>query len=82
MKAPSRVVTGFTDSTPLLSTPDELRARAEEEGFLFFKSFLPKEVLLELRGQILEIVDRYGWLKKGTERMDGIGDLEAIARDD
>jgi len=82
MKAPSRVITGFTDSTPLLMAPNELRARADEEGFLFFKSFLPKDVLLELRGQILEIVDRYGWLKNGTERMDGIGDLEAIARDD
>jgi len=82
MKAPSRVITGFTDSTPLLETPDALRARADDEGFLFFKSLLPKEPLLELRGQILEIVDRYGWLKKGTERIDGIGDLEAIARDD
>ena len=81
-KAPQQVTTGFVDSTPLLSSPDELRARADEDGFLFFKKYLPKETLFDLRGQILEIVDRYGWLKKGTERMEGIGDLDAIARDD
>lgn len=79
---PQQVVTGFPDSTPLLASPDKLRARAEEEGYLFFKGLLPKESLLELRGQILEIVDRYGWLKKGVDRMEGIGNLEAIARDD
>jgi hypothetical protein len=82
LQAPSKVITGFTDSTPLLSAPDKLRARADEEGFLFFKRLLPKDLLLELRGQILEIIDRQGWLKKGTDRMDGIGDLAAIARDD
>jgi hypothetical protein len=81
-KAPEKLVTGYIDSTPLLSSPNELRARAHEDGFLFFKKFLPAELLWELRGQILEIVDRYGWLKKGTNRMDGIGDLDTIALGD
>ena len=79
---PHRVIIGFPDSTHLLASPEKLRARAEEEGFLFFKGLLPKAPLLELRDQILEIVERYGWIKKGTNRMDGIGDLETIARDD
>ncbi len=82
LKPPSKVITGFTDSSPLLTDLEKLHARADEDGFLFFKGMLPKEVVLELRGQILEIVDRYGWLKKGADRMDGIGDLEAIAQDD
>lgn len=81
LRTPYKVITGFTDSTPLLNSPKELRARADEDGFLFFKGFLPKEPLLELRRQILEIVNRHGWLKKGTDLMEGVCDLEAIARD-
>jgi hypothetical protein len=82
LQPPHRVITGFSDSTPLLATPDKLRARGEEDGFLFFKGLLPKDTLLELRDQILQIIEKNGWLKKGTNRMDGIGDLETIARDD
>jgi Phytanoyl-CoA dioxygenase (PhyH) len=81
-RVPTKVVTGFPDSTPLLSDPEALRARGERDGFLFFKQLLPKEPLLEVRRQILEIVARNGWLKKGTKLMDGIGDIAAIARSD
>jgi hypothetical protein len=82
MAAPEEVVTGFTDSTSLLDAPDQLRARADEDGFLFFKQLLPKELLLELRRQILEIVARHGWLQPGTDLMDGIANLAAIAEAD
>jgi hypothetical protein len=82
LAAPQRTETGFLDSTPLLASPEKLRAQAEEDGYLFFKGYLPKAPILELRRQILDIVDRYGWLKKDTEPLDGIGDLDAIARDD
>ena len=81
-KVPTKVITGFLNSTPLLSSPKALRARAERDGYLFFKGLLPREPLLEVRRQILEIVARNGWLKKGTKPMDGIGDLDAIARSD
>jgi len=80
--AAPRVVTGFFDSTPLLSNPEALRERAAEDGFLFFKSLLPKEPLLTLRRQILEIIAARGWLKDGTDLMDGIGDIDAIAREE
>ncbi len=73
-------ITGFVDSTPLLANPDALRARAEQDGFLYFRRFLPTEPLLELRRQILQIVDRHGWLAKGTNLMDAIADLDAIAQ--
>ena len=79
-KMPHKVVTGFLNSTPLLSSPQALRARADRDGYLFFKGLLPKEPLLEVRRQILEVVERNGWLRKGTKLMDGIGDLGAIAR--
>lgn len=81
MEPRQRTITGFTDSTPLLQSPEKLRARADEDGFLFFKNFLPKDPLLELRRQILEIINKHGLLKKGTNLMDGIGDAETIARD-
>jgi len=80
VRTPQRVVTGFTDSTPLLGAPDELRARAAVDGFLYFKKFLAPEPLLELRRQILEIIQRAGLLKTGMDLMEGVGDLEAIAR--
>ncbi|MFA7343581.1 MAG: phytanoyl-CoA dioxygenase family protein [Terrimicrobiaceae bacterium] len=80
--APDKIVTGFADSTSLLGSPERLRARADEEGFLFFKQLLPKELLLELRRQVLGIVARHGWLRPGTDVMDGIADPDAIAASD
>lgn len=82
MTNPSRVDTGFIDSTELLESPEALRARAAEDGFLFFRQFLPPEPLLELRRQILKIVQRYGWLKAGIDLMAGVADLEAVAMSD
>ena len=31
----------FSDATPLLDDPAGLRERAEQDGYLFFKHFLP-----------------------------------------
>lgn len=70
---------GFRDATPLLASPEKLRARAEEDGFLFFKQFLPPGPLLDLRRQIIDIVARRGWIRPGTDPMDGVADLVAIA---
>jgi hypothetical protein len=79
---PTEVVTGFADSTPLLGDAAALRARAETDGFLFFRGFLPTEPLWELRRQILQIVQRYGWLRRDAELMDGVADLDAVAASD
>jgi len=82
MTTPTRVHTGFTDSTDLLGQPQQLRARAAEDGFLYFRQFLPAEPVWELRRQMLEVVKRHGWLKPGTELMDGIVDHDAVAASD
>jgi hypothetical protein len=70
----------FEDSTPLLNDAVALRARAERDGYLFFKRFLPAEPILELRRQMLEICAERGWLKKDRPMMDGVMDEEAINR--
>ena len=68
----------FYDATPLLDDPAALRARAEQDGYLFFKHFLPTEPLLELRRQMLEICAERGWLAKGHDLMDGVIDVDAL----
>ncbi|MCC6579089.1 MAG: phytanoyl-CoA dioxygenase family protein [Phycisphaeraceae bacterium] len=73
-------IEGFVDSTALFNDPLALRYRAEEDGFLFFRSLLPKEPLLELRRQIVTILARRGWLRPGTDPMEAIVDRDMIAR--
>jgi len=82
LRPPTKVVTGFVDSTPLLGDPTALRARADADGYLFFRGFLPKEPLLELRRQVLEVVRQHGWLRKDKDIMEGVADLDAVARAD
>jgi len=69
---------GFQDATPLLAYPEQLRARADEDGFLFFKQLIPREAIEEVRSRILEVLDRRGLLDRSRPAMDGIVDLEAI----
>jgi len=70
----------FTDSTPLLQDWDALRARAEEDGFLFFKRFLPREEVLEVRADELAVVERHGWRQPGQDALGGRINLDAINR--
>ena len=70
----------YENSMELLSDPARLRAKADAGGYLFFKGLLPSEPLLEVRHQILEILDRYGFLDKQTELMDGRIDMEKVAQ--
>lgn len=82
LQSPTRVTTGFFDATPLLADPAALRLRAAEDGFLFFRQFLPAKPLWELRRQILDVVNRHGWILAGTEVMDAMADRDAVAASD
>ena len=62
----------FADSTPLLADPAALRARASEQGYLFFRSLLDGESVLDLRRQILEICQQHGWLDESAPLMEGV----------
>jgi len=65
-------VTPFQDATPYLETPNTLRAFAQDKGYLFFKGLLPETDVLDLRKQIIQIVQEYGWLSSKTPPLLGI----------
>lgn len=75
------VTRSFKDSTPLLDTPEALRQRADEDGYLFFKQIVPKEIMLSLRKDILSLLQEHNWLSSAHNMMDGICDVEAIHKD-
>ena len=56
------MVRWMEDSTPLLGNPEELRERASRDGFLFFRGLAPPDLVLALRGRVLEYASRTGWL--------------------
>ena len=68
----------FTDSSALLDNPPALRKRAAEDGYLFFKHFLPKEEIFELRKDMLGVVDKYGWRQPGQDAYGGLVDVQAL----
>jgi hypothetical protein len=74
----SAISTGFIDSADLLSVPEALRARAAEEGYLYLKGLLPKDLILELRHEFLMVCSKYGWVDPSSDLMEGIGNAEAI----
>jgi ectoine hydroxylase-related dioxygenase (phytanoyl-CoA dioxygenase family) len=70
----------YTDSMSLLDDAAALRARADEDGLLFFRGLLPRDLVLELRAQFLQILANRGWLKGNPT--DALADKEAIERED
>ncbi len=61
----------FEDATPLLGDVNALRAKAAQDGFLFFRALVPVPPLLGLRRDMVTVLDRYGWIKPGSDPMDG-----------
>src|SRR5687768_16313078 len=51
----------LVDSTPLLHDADALRVRGADDGHLFFKGLLPVDDVLEVRADILGVVEKHGW---------------------
>ena len=62
----------FTVSNDLLDTPEELRRRAQEDGYLYFRNLIDQESINNLRRDFLEICHRHGWAEGGDSLMDGI----------
>jgi hypothetical protein len=56
----------FFNSSPIADSPTDLRARADQDGCVFFRGLLPPEPVLDLRRQILELCARHGFLAPET----------------
>jgi ectoine hydroxylase-related dioxygenase (phytanoyl-CoA dioxygenase family) len=61
----------FEDSAPLIEQPEPLRERAARDGFLFFRGLLPTEIVLPLRGCVLEYASEIGWLDPTAATSEG-----------
>ncbi len=68
----------FADATSLLGDGRALRARAEEDGYLFFKKLIPTKDVLEVRADVLQIVERHGWRQPGQGALGGLLDTSAF----
>ena len=60
-------------------TPDALRKRLDETGYLFFRNFLDPGSLLALRKEVLGICQKHGWLLPGSELIQGKGRPDAYS---
>jgi hypothetical protein len=80
--ADAPMVEHLDDAAPLLHDPEALRRRAERDGYLYFRGLLPRDLVLGLRQQFVDILSEFGWLRAGTDPMDGVADREAVAEID
>jgi ectoine hydroxylase-related dioxygenase (phytanoyl-CoA dioxygenase family) len=67
------------DSTELLDSGDALRTRAAEDGYLFFKKLIPDIDIRAVRADILQVVERHGWLQPEQHELGGSLNREAFA---
>ena len=65
----------FRVSNDAMNDPEELQRRIEDEGYLFFKKLQNPDKLLDLRREMLTVIQEGGWLVPGTDPMDGIADI-------
>lgn len=68
----------FIDSTPIRDDAGALRARAAEQGYLFFRGLLPGDPVLELRGQLMALCREHGFFDDNPVDADGGMQLERI----
>lgn len=63
--------TPFVDSTQLLKDPAALREQLKRDGYLFLRGAGPKDKLLKMRRDILELCKEAGWLDPNAPLMEG-----------
>lgn len=62
----------FADSTELLDQQEALRARLDEDGYVFVKGVVEKDMLWDVRSQITGICKAHGWFQPDTDPIDAI----------
>ena len=58
----------YVVSNGILDDASELRERMDREGYLFFRELIDPASNLEVRKDVLEVLQRAGWLKDGADR--------------
>src|SRR3954469_8521937 len=66
----------FTDSSNLMGQPDALRARIQQDGYLFLPGLVPTQALTEVYDAIMAICKDCGWADseghaQGPARIEG-----------
>lgn len=56
----------FFDATPLRDDPAALRARMQQDGYLFLRGLLPPEAVANVQRQVGALAQQAGWLHAGT----------------
>lgn len=77
---PEDLLSPFEDSTELLASPTALRARAQRDGYLFFRGLLDPEPLLTLRRDVLGVLDRHGLRADPADPLSGRLDLDRLVQ--
>ncbi|MBM3491230.1 MAG: phytanoyl-CoA dioxygenase family protein [Alphaproteobacteria bacterium] len=71
----------FTDSTGIAHDGAALRQRMAADGYLFLRGLMPRQAILEVRRQLLELAAAGGWLKPGSPPEAGLADPAAACKD-
>lgn len=71
---PSDELAPFVDSADLVDDPDALRARLDDDGYLFLPGLLDRDDVLEARRRIIAAIAEQGALRPGTDRADAVID--------
>lgn len=70
-------LTALVESNDIQGDAMALRRRLDDDGYLFFRQLLDPERLLTLRREMLTVMQRGGWIVRGTNPADGIACLDA-----
>src|SRR5687768_3153952 len=62
----------FLESNDALGHSEELRARMDRDGYLFFRDLINPDAILQVRRDILALCRDAGWLAEGSDLMAGV----------
>ena len=68
----------FVESNDIRHDADALRARADRDGYLFFRAFVAAEPILEARREIAATLQQAGWIDADTDPFEAITSHPAL----
>lgn len=68
----------FTESTAIADDGAALRARLREDGYLYFRQYLPADAVDRVRASITSVLSDSCWLAEGTDPADLVASERAV----